>query len=121
MKNILLVDDEKDFCFFVKSNLELTNNFKVTVCLDSNEAIDLARKLHPDLILLDILMPGISGPDIAAALEADKKTEDIPIVFLTAIITEKETKEQNVIAGWPFVAKPVKIKELIDRINEYVR
>ena len=64
-------------------------------------------------------MPWISGPDIAAALQEDKTTADIPIVFLTAVITEKETKEQNIIAGWPFIAKPVKIKDLIDTINMY--
>ena len=118
-KKIILIDDEKDFCFFTKGNLEATGNFTVDVCFDSSEAIGLINKLSPDLILLDILMPGISGPDIARILKDDPKTKNIPIVFLTAIIRDKETNQDNVISGWPFVAKPVKIDELIKVINKY--
>jgi len=116
-----LIDDEKDFCFFTKSNLEATGNFVVTICFDSGEAVDLAKRLKPDLILLDVLMPGVSGPDIAAALREGPDTKNIPVVFLTAIITDRETKEGNVISGWPFVAKPVKINELIAVINKYTK
>ena len=121
IKRILLIDDEKDFCFFTKSNLEATGNFTVTICFDSSEAVDLAKKLKPDLILLDVLMPGISGPDIAASLKDDPDTKNTPVVFLTAIITDKETKGGNVISGWPFVAKPVKINELIEVIKKYTK
>lgn len=120
MKNILLIDDEEDFCFFVKNNLEAGGKFRVTACSDSTKGVELTKKLLPDLILLDILMPGMSGSDIAAALKEDTATAGIPIVFLTAVITEKETSEaKNLVAGWPFVAKPVKIKELIKVINKY--
>lgn len=120
-KRILLIDDEKDFCFFTKSNLEATGNFTVTICFDSNEAVDLAKRLKPDLILLDVLMPGVSGPDIAALLKDDAETKNIPIIFLTAIITDKETEDGNLISGWPFVSKPVKINELITVINKYIK
>jgi CheY-like chemotaxis protein len=121
VKRILLIDDEKDFCFFTKSNLEATGNFIVIVCLDSSEAVDLAKRLKPDLILLDVLMPGITGPDIAARLKDDPETKNIPVVFLTAIITDRETKDGNLISGWPFVAKPVKIEELISVINKNIK
>ena len=121
VKRILIIDDEKDFCFFTKSNLEATGNFTVTICFESSEAVELAKKLKPDLILLDVLMPGINGPEIAAQLKDDAETKNVPVIFLTAIITDKETEDGNVISGWPFVAKPVKINELITVINKYVR
>jgi DNA-binding response OmpR family regulator len=121
IKRILLIDDEKDFCSFTKNNLEATGNFVVTICFDSSDAVDLAKRLSPDLILLDVLMPGISGPDIAAALREDIATKNIPVVFLTAIITDRETKGGNVISGWPFVPKPVKINELIAVINKHIK
>ncbi|MFH0877062.1 MAG: response regulator [Candidatus Omnitrophota bacterium] len=121
-KKILLIDDEKDFCFFTKNNLEATGQYVVTTCSDSSKAVDLIKGLQPDLILLDVLMPEIDGPGVAASLKEDEKTKNIPIVFLTAVITEKEARQsQNLIAGWPFIAKPVQIKELVEVINRHIR
>lgn len=121
MKYILLIDDEEDFCYLTKMNLEAEGEFKVTISSNSDEAIELVRKLKPDLILMDILMPGISGPEIAKMLRDDLLTATIPIVFLTAIVTKEDTQSGNVISGWPFVPKPVKIKELVKVINENLK
>ncbi len=119
MKRIIIVDDEEDFCFFMKKNLEATKNFEVHICTDSNQAVNHIKEIRPNLILLDILMPGISGPDIAQELKEDESTQDIPVVFLTAVITEAEAREnKNVIGGHYFVSKPVKVKELIEIINK---
>lgn len=118
MKKVLIVDDEEDFCYFVKKNLEISGDFEVTVCSDSAQAIQQAEEIHPDLVLIDIMMPVVDGPSIAAELGVNKKTKDIPFVFLTAMITDEETKKnKHVINGSYFVAKPVNIKELISIIN----
>ncbi len=112
MKKILIIDD------FVKGNLEMIGDFEVTVCSDSKEGIELAKKLQPQLILLDIMMPEMNGPDIAIEIKNNKETKDIPIVFLTALIREQETKEKdNFIGGEYFISKPVKIFELKSMIN----
>ncbi len=119
-KKILLVDDEEDFCFFMKKNLEGTNEFQVITATEGREGIDLARKERPDLILLDIVMPGVSGVDMADALLNDPETKQIPIIFLTAVVAEGEMDGNPVtkIGGRNFIAKTVGIKKIIAFIKE---
>ncbi len=122
MHKVMVVDDETDFCFFIKNNLEMTEEFEVTTCTDSTKAMQIARQLRPDVVLIDIMMPGISGEDIAAELAGDRETRDIPYLFLTGIITQQEaTADDNVIAGHRFLAKPVEIKKLIPLLREVIR
>jgi CheY-like chemotaxis protein len=122
MKKILLVDDEEDFCYFTKKSLEATGNFEVSVCSDSREAVAKAVEVRPDLVLLDIMMPHKDGTAIAAELKKNKDTENIPVVFLTALVSAQETeKRRNVIGEKYFVSKPVKIGELINVINKLTK
>jgi len=118
-RKIVIVDDERDFCHFVKMNLEATGDFEVSVCCDSTEAVRHVKTHYPDLILLDILMPGLSGPEITEKLRDNIDTREIPVIFLTAVATEKDTEERgNVIGGNYVVAKPVKINKLRGVINK---
>jgi len=122
MKKILIVDDEKDFCELIKFRIESSGDFQVVTYSNGKEAAKIARREKPDLILLDVIMPGIDGPGIAAELKNFKETRDIPIVFLTAIVNQDEAKERsNVIGGEYFLAKPVDSKELLNIINELIR
>lgn len=117
MKRILVVDDEKDFCFFLKKNLEAAGSFDVTICHNGPTALSLAENIRPDLVLLDILMPGMDGPEVARQLKENPVTKGIPVVFLTAVVKEDEAKSKDTIGGWRYIAKPVKIKELVEMIN----
>ena len=118
VRRILIVDDERDFCDFVKMALETADDFKVSVCSDSLKAVECVRELRPDLLLLDLMMPGVGGSQIADELRNNSDTQDIPIIFLTALVTEEETKEnRSVIAGSYFISKPVEIKRLVFLIN----
>lgn len=119
MKRILLIDDEKDFCFFVKKNLELSNQFEVICAYNGEEGIALAKKIKPDLVLLDILMPGMDGGDVKAELSSNVETATIPIVFLTAVVDKKEFGKEVVkeIRHHRFIPKPVNPEELIKAIN----
>jgi len=122
MKKILIVDDEEVFSYFVKKSLEATGNFEVSVCNDSSEAIKKVREVHPDLVLLDVTMPQKDGTAIAVELKESNDTKDIPVVFLTALVSEQETAEyKNVIGETHFVSKPVKIEELISIINKLTK
>lgn len=117
-KRILIIDDEEDFCYFVKKNLEAMGNFEVAVCTNSTDGFQKAKQLQPNLILLDILMPNKDGPDIAAELKNDKDTQKIPFAFLTAVVRREETQEnENIIGKEYFIAKPVKLSELVSMIN----
>lgn len=118
MKKILLVDDEEDFCYFTKANLEATGDFDVSVCCDSTEATNMAKRQKPDIILLDIVMPGLSGIEIVEELKHNNITRNIPTIFLTALVSEAETKSsQSFIGGRYFISKPVEIRRLEFLIN----
>jgi len=117
--HILAVDDEESFTFFVKLNLETkTNNtFKVTTANSGEECLKLAKTLRPDLILLDIMMPDMSGAEVAEELLLDARTKKIPIIFITALVKKDEVeKEAGLMGGREFIAKPVSKEELIRRI-----
>lgn len=121
-KRILLIEDEEDFSFFLKNNLEKTKTFKVETTTEGNKGVALAKMFKPDLILLDIVMPNVSGADVAEALLADPETRKIPIIFLTAVMTEMEMEDQPIrtIGGRYFIAKTVGSVVLIDTINRFL-
>jgi len=120
---ILVVDDEEDFCYFVKKNLEAKGEFRVLVATQGEDAVPLARLEEPDLILLDIMMPKLAGPDILEILKNDPKTKDIPVIFLTAIVTKAEigVDPTRQIGGHKYMAKPVSVAELVDAIKEALK
>ncbi|MDD2679200.1 MAG: response regulator [Candidatus Omnitrophica bacterium] len=114
---ILLIDDEQEFTRFVKLNLENTGEFEVLATEDPLTGIDLARQYHPDLILLDIFMPKMDGTEVAENLLADNSTNDIPIVFLTALVKQDELRKESTIAGRHYIAKPITTGDLISQIK----
>jgi CheY-like chemotaxis protein len=119
-KRILLIDDEKDLCFFLKTNLENTGEFDVLVSNRGNKGIELAQGEKPDLILLDILMPEMSGDEVAEILLENPVTAKIPIIFLTAMVTKEEIGDVMLKkrGGRNFIAKPVTTKEVVAAIKK---
>ncbi len=119
-KRILLIDDEKDYCYFMSRNLEDTGKFSVTMAYEGKEGVKLAKKEIPDLILLDIILPGMSGTDVASTLLNNVKTKRIPIIFLTAIVTQKElgVKAVKEIGGNNFIAKTAQTKDVVIAIKK---
>jgi len=118
-KKILLIDDEEDFCFFVRQNLECTGEFEVITANRGEEGINLARAKKPDLILLDIVMPRLTGPDVFDILKNDPETKEIPLIFLTAIVTKEEIGVRSIkkIGRHNFIAKPVVTEKLVSSIR----
>ena len=116
---ILVVDDEERLTKMVKLNLEQTGDYEIRTESLATNALNAAREFKPDLIILDIMMPDISGDVIAQQLLDDEELNDIKIIFLTALVTKGEIKAKgSEIAGRTFIAKPVKIDELITCIEE---
>ncbi len=114
MRRVLVIDDEQDFGFFLKQNLESAGDYQVTVCSDAKEGLRIARAMHPDVALIDIMMPQLTGEEIVIELKNDPNAQDIQVIFLTAMVQEQEAKDRNnLIGGEYFVAKPVRINELI--------
>lgn len=118
-KRILVVDDEASITRLIKVNLELTGEFAVRVENDARHAFRSAMEFQPDLILLDVLMPGMDGGELAAHFQGSAQFQKVPIIFLTAAATKPEVKEHHGrIGGLPFLAKPVEIPEVISAIHE---
>ncbi len=116
-KTILVVDDEVNIRRFLK--YELANRgYHVLEAPGGKKAIDLARKHHPDLITLDVLMPDISGHDVTAVLKNDPATKNIPILVLS-IMEEKEKAYR--LGANDFVTKPFTMKVLMSKINRLLR
>ncbi|MBU1086758.1 MAG: response regulator [Candidatus Omnitrophica bacterium] len=121
-KKVLLIDDEENFCFLVKQNLEETKEFIVEYANDPDKGIKLAKKLIPEVILLDITMPKKSGLQVLEIIKQDAKTMAIPIIMLTALSDDNTKLKASYLYGDDYVVKPVpfdvlkaKIEEVIDR------
>lgn len=84
MKKILIVDGSAESCEFLKSKLEETGRFHVWICLGGAEAIQQAKALQPDLVLLDVLLPETSGLEIAGEMLNHEETRSIPVLFMMA-------------------------------------
>lgn len=118
-KKILIIDDEIDFTNVLKINLELTGKYEVRVENKGANGLAGARAFKPHLIFLDIIMPDLEGSVVASQIKSDENIKDIPIVFLTAAITEEEADSKTgLIGGHPFVAKPASLEQLIDVIEK---
>jgi CheY-like chemotaxis protein len=117
-RRILIVDNDRDTTHLVKILLERTGRYSVLEENDATKAHQSAQNLRPDLILLDIVMPEKDGGEVAAQIQADPELQRTPVIFLTALVTETETKTGLRIQGHPFLAKPINIPELINRIEE---
>ena len=121
-KGILVVDDEPGLTRLIRLNLEATGHYAVREENRGAQALSAARAFRPDLILLNVMMPDKEGEDVAAEIGEDALLGDIPIVFLTAIVTRQETGPSGTeIAGHTFLAKPVRRDELIRYIEEQLK
>ncbi len=121
-KKILMIDDEVAFTKVVKLTLELTGHYEVCAETDSRQAIATARQFWPDIIILDVVMPGLDGGEVLMQLRADPVLRNIPIIFLTAIVRQKEVDEHDGLIGGSFyLAKPVSADDLIAAIEQHVR
>ncbi|MGD0017538.1 MAG: response regulator [Verrucomicrobiia bacterium] len=120
-KKILVVDDEGAMTRMLKRNLEATNRYDVRTENSSADALAAAREFLPDLILLDVIMPGLDGGGVAAKMREDQRLSKTPIVFLSAIVKKEETQATGGnIGGLTFLAKPVKLDDLVDCIEKHL-
>ena len=121
-KTILVVDDEEDFCYFVKLNLEETGQYEVITATSGAEGIKKAINYQPDMILLDIIMPNMTGTQVAEELLNNKSTKEIPIIFVTAIVKRSEVGHRDEkIGGRLFMFKPVRFEDLIAEISSQLK
>lgn len=117
MKKILIIDDEKDFCYFIKKNLELFGNYKVFVAIRGRKGIWMAKWHRPDLIVLDIVMPFLDGFEVLRRIKQSPKTLGIPVIMLTAKGVEESKIKASSLYGEDYLTKPVEIGVLRSKIE----
>ena len=118
--HILIVEDEPDINELLYISLE-KNNYTVSKSFDGEAGLKIARKSIPDLILLDLMLPGINGIDLCKLLNSDKKTSEIKIIMLTALSQENDIVKGLESGADDYVTKPFSVKVLIARIQSVLK
>jgi CheY-like chemotaxis protein len=117
-KRILLIDDDPGVTEMLKLNLEQIGKYSVCAENDPRQALAAAREFRPDLILLDVMMPGMDGGDVASRLATDSQIREIPIIFLTALISQEEAPSGGLLnRQHRMLPKATPIDELIEQIE----
>jgi len=119
-KRILVIDDEPSITRTMKLNLERSGAYSVCTENHADRALETARRFQPNLIFLDVMMPEIDGGHLAAQIGSDRSFKDVPVIFLTAIVSEKEPPANaKMIAGHFFLAKPASLAALTRCIKQF--
>jgi two-component system alkaline phosphatase synthesis response regulator PhoP len=121
MNEILIIDDEEDFGYFVKSNLQLNDEFHVSVATDGKTGLKMAEEGMPDLILLDVMMPRMDGLQVLKKLKGNKKTQKIPVIMLTAKNDEESIAEAIGSFSEQYIIKPIEMTTLENKVRMVLR
>lgn len=118
-KRILIVDDEPGITNLLRLNLEKSGHYTVRTENDAERVLSAAVEFKPDLMMLDVMMPGMSGGELAGKLRNTNAFKKLPIVFLTAAVKQHEVDARDgVIGGFPYIAKPLNVKGVMDIIQK---
>jgi DNA-binding response OmpR family regulator len=120
MKKVVLIEDDTDLINLVKYNLQ-REGFAVATSQTGRNALDFIRREHPDLIILDIMLPDADGLEICKAIRKDSDVGSIPIIFLTARATETDRIVGLELGANDYIVKPFFIRELVARIKTQLR
>jgi DNA-binding response OmpR family regulator len=118
-KRILVVDDEQDLCEILQFNLNAAG-YQADVAFSAEEAVSKGIEQY-DLLLLDVMMPGLSGFELAQRLKTDEKTAHIPIIFITAKDAEDDTLQGFGLGADDYVTKPFSVREVVARVNAVLK
>lgn len=118
-RTVLIADDEADIVETLQFMLE-SDGFEVLTAYDGEEALKIARRAIPDIILLDVMMPKINGYKVSRLLKFDKKFQDIPILMITARSQEEDKLIGEETGADEYITKPFDIANVIDLINKYL-
>ncbi len=117
-KKIMVVDDEYEVADIVKKMLE-SEGFEVIIANSGEEALKKLEKERPDLILLDIMMPGMDGWETLKKIKSNEKFRDIPVSMLTALpLTPDDTKDKPINSIENYIVKPFSKKILLQKVND---
>ncbi|RUO75381.1 response regulator [Idiomarina seosinensis] len=125
LKRVLLVDDEPDIQAIAKLSLDKVGGFTSLICSSGYEAIEQIADFKPDLVLLDVMMPGLDGPHTLKQLQEKGLLDGTPVVFFTAKVLNSEVEELKELGAQDVISKPfdpmtlpTQLKDIWNRANE---
>ena len=119
-KKILVVDDEQDILDLLVFNLK-SEGYKTVTAMDGDEALELASQSKPDLIILDVMLPKKDGWEVIRELRKQPKTQDIPVVFLTARDSEFDEVLGLELGADDYIVKPIALRKLLVRVKKALK
>ncbi len=118
-KKILVVDDELDMLMVIKLRLE-ASGYEVITATDGLDGLNAARRVKPDLIVLDIMLPKMNGYKVARFLKFDEEYKSIPIVMLTALSGEEDRSTGIETGADAYLTKPFETQQLLDAVKSFL-
>ncbi|HOY09046.1 MAG TPA: response regulator [Candidatus Omnitrophota bacterium] len=119
-KTVLVIDDEKDMVFGLQMMFE-ANNFEVVTAFDGQEALNKARQIKPDIIILDLMLPKIDGYRVCRMLKFDEKYRKTPIIMLTARTSAEDKKIGMDVGADAYVVKPFDQQVFMAKVTELLK
>ena len=116
-KCILIVDDDKGLLKVIRAGL-MFNGYDAYTAATGEKGLQLAKKKKPNLIILDVILPGIKGREVCARLKEDSETKDIPVIFLTAKDSPDDVKAELEVGAISHLTKPINTQQLIAEIRK---
>lgn len=120
MKTLLLADDEPNLRMLARITLE-DPKYRIIEAADGASALELARVEHPDLLVLDWMMPGMSGIEVARSLRQDPATASIPIIMLTSKGQEADKEQGRAVGAFAYLVKPFSPLELLEKVEQVLQ
>jgi len=120
MKHVLIIDDEKDIAQSIEYNLS-KDGYKVSKSYDGLNGLEAVQKKSPDIVILDLMLPGMTGIELCKAMKADPKTAAIPVIMLTAKGEETDKIVGLEVGADDYITKPFSIRELAARIKTILK
>jgi DNA-binding response OmpR family regulator len=117
LPKILIIEDERNIQELVKINLTF-NGYEVLVADSGEDGIELAKMEPPDLVLLDLRLPGMSGWDVLMLIKTDRKLQKIPVIIMTATVPQGQENKFHMMKTAGYLVKPFELNELLGKINQ---
>jgi CheY-like chemotaxis protein len=118
LKRVLFVDDDEGIRRVAQITLTRIGKLDVLLAKSGKEALELLQSERPDLILLDVMMPGMDGPAVLEKLRQNPDTASIPVIFLTAKIQKHEVEEYSQLGACGVISKPFEPTELAEQVRQ---
>ena len=119
-KIILIIEDEDELAAVTKLNLEETGKYSVIIMANGRDGLCCIKNEAPDLVLLDLMLPGLQGEAICRDIKINPKTKDIPIIMVTAKVSDTDKVLGRVLGADSYLSKPVDIKDLLLEIEKFI-